>query len=159
MIAPKLIVPIIAGGILLGAGMARYANPVMKFAERPTWLSATGSGYSTATMQFVDAGPEDLSPAWPAPGQVPYWVRTSETSAWRDPQPVAEPVEPVKPAWSEEADRASPGVKQTAPVLIEPVLIEPAAPALAGPAGNAARSADTASAGSGSDAIAALAVD
>lgn len=61
----KLLLAVMTGGIVLGAGLARYASPTMNFAPSSDWRERYRTPYSDQSMQFVDTGPIDLSPALP----------------------------------------------------------------------------------------------
>jgi hypothetical protein len=63
MSMPKLMLTIVTGGVVLGALGGQLTSPVMKFAEEPDWRSRYESRFSETPQQFVETGPEDLSPA------------------------------------------------------------------------------------------------
>lgn len=67
MNSTKPILAIVSGGVLLGAALGNMAYPQMKFAEGADWRARLAPRYSTASTQFVDAGPQDLSPTWHGP--------------------------------------------------------------------------------------------
>lgn len=65
---PKLMLSVVTGGVLLGALGGQLADPVMKFAEKPDWRTRYEARFSSTPQQFVETGPEDLSPsAWFGP--------------------------------------------------------------------------------------------
>lgn len=63
----KLLLTVAVGGMLLGAGLSRYASPTMNQASAADWRERYRPSYSETSMQYVDAGPVDLTPslAWP----------------------------------------------------------------------------------------------
>lgn len=63
MTSPKLLLTIVTGGVLLGAMMGQMTHPRMKFANAADRNDHSDGQYSSAPMQAVDAGPEDLSPS------------------------------------------------------------------------------------------------
>jgi hypothetical protein len=69
MTTPKMMLAIVAGGVLLGTLGGGLASPVMKFAAKEHRYGSTEAQFSAAPAQFVDGGPEDLSPSgWYGPG-------------------------------------------------------------------------------------------
>jgi hypothetical protein len=67
MNAPRLMLTILAGGTLFGALLGQMAHPEMKFTEGEDWRSRLAPQFSTTSMRFVDAGPEELEPGWYGP--------------------------------------------------------------------------------------------
>lgn len=63
----KLLLTVAIGGTLLGAGLSRYASPTMNQAPGSDWRERYRAAYPDTSMQYVDAGPIDLTPslAWP----------------------------------------------------------------------------------------------
>lgn len=72
---------IVLGGVVLGAGLAAFANPMPKMAGEPAWASmlhpqiAVGRDYAS-----YDAPPEDLSPG--TPDSYPPAFARSELRWW-----------------------------------------------------------------------------
>lgn len=149
----KLMLAVVTGGVLLGALGGQLTNPVMKFAEEPEWRTRYESRFSATPEQFVEAGPEDLSPVtWFGPVYAEPAVFAPQNTAIPDYLPVTEsegyatddaPEQLVAP----EVDRASAAAASTAADLTggsaaiaqnsnrlpSDTLAEPAAPDLAPP--------------------------
>lgn len=64
----KLLLTVVIGGTLLGAGLSRYASPTMNQAPGSDWRERYRAAYSDTSMQYVDAGPIDLTPSLTWPG-------------------------------------------------------------------------------------------
>jgi hypothetical protein len=136
----KLMLTILPSGILLGAVIAQMASPQMKFAEQPDWRSRYAPSYSSSPMQFVDALPEEVSPAWYGPSYIgpttysPTYAAPPDYASTADytPPPLDETAPDVSLAQADvpdEADQASVEATETAAVLTEPVT-PPTAPVL-----------------------------
>ena len=78
---------VVAGGIALGAMLGAAANPEMKMAPAAPWQDAIQVRPDGPAYQFVEAGPEDLSP-----------YRDSYAPTWADEEVVD--WEPAYPAWT-----------------------------------------------------------
>lgn len=70
----KLMLTIVAGGVLMGAWLGQLASPVMQFAPEPEWRTRLTerfeANFSASPLQFVDAGPQDLNPFGWTPGMM-----------------------------------------------------------------------------------------
>lgn len=64
----KLLLTVVIGGTILGAGLSRHVSTLMNPGPESDWRDRYRSSYSDSAVQFVDAGPIDLSPALPWPG-------------------------------------------------------------------------------------------
>lgn len=64
----KLLLSVVVGGIVLGAGLSHYASPHMNAAPEAEWRERYRPSYDDASMHYVDAGPVDASPLLPWPG-------------------------------------------------------------------------------------------
>jgi hypothetical protein len=64
----KLLLTVVIGGTILGLGLSRTISPTMNLPSTADWRDRYRSSYSDASMQFVDAGPIDSTPAWGWPG-------------------------------------------------------------------------------------------
>jgi hypothetical protein len=131
MIPPKLMLTIVAGGVLLGALGGQLARPVMKSPDKPDLHGGTVSQFSATPAQYADGGPEDLSPqTWFGPGNTSP-VDYAPPPAGR--YAVADAPEPPP-----EVEQASADATETAAVLTEP------APANASPAASPSEAASQA---------------
>lgn len=127
MTPPKLMLTIVAGGVLLGALGGQMARPVMKFTEDPDRRSRFESQFSETPAQFADAGPEDLNPlGWFGPGYTrpAEYVPPADYAPSVDYAPpptedyaVANEPTPHQPA---EVEQASADATETAAVLTDP---------------------------------------
>ncbi|MEO5587500.1 MAG: hypothetical protein ABIQ81_07390 [Novosphingobium sp.] len=134
MTSPKLMLTIVTGGILLGTLVGQMAHPVMKFADGHESRSHREAQFSSSPMQFVDAGPQDLSPpGWYGPvyaqpavfapqyAAIPEYSLPPESDRYLaedDPEPYVAP----------EVDQASAEAAATARVLIDSRPASPARP-------------------------------
>jgi hypothetical protein len=122
MTPPKLMLMIVAGGVVLGALGGQLARPVMKSAEKPDWHARFETQFSAAPAQLADGGPEDLSPqGWLGSGDTPpvsYAPPPAERYA------VSNAPEPPP-----ELEQASADATETAAVLAEPSPAEATSPA------------------------------
>lgn len=85
----KLMLTIVAGGVLLGLWVGQLSSPVMQFAAQPEWRDRLQPSFSSTPLQFANAGPEDLRPFGPAPGIVPAaYAREVTTTLPISPRPV-----------------------------------------------------------------------
>jgi len=76
-------ISVVAAGLLLGAFGASFVDPVPKGPEPQPW-QLSGRGEFTApaaSYQFVEAGPENLSPD----SYAPSWA--SDPTLWQAPEP------------------------------------------------------------------------
>lgn len=74
MRARTIILSVLGGGPLLGLAMGLAADPHMVQPREPGWHKAQPDPVFTDTQSFVDAGPQDLSPAW-STDRMPTWKR------------------------------------------------------------------------------------
>jgi hypothetical protein len=74
MQARTIILSVLGGGPLLGLAMGLAADPHMVQPREPGWHKAQPDPIFTDTQSFVDAGPQDLSPAW-STDRMPTWKR------------------------------------------------------------------------------------
>ena len=77
MEARTLLLTTLGSGALLGLVLGVTTSTVMKPAPEPPWRHAARTAVSTdESSQFVDAGPQDLSPYyWDASSRIPTWKR------------------------------------------------------------------------------------
>lgn len=128
----KLMMAVVAGGILFGAGLSKISSPVMQFAAEADWRSRLQPTFSAMPPQFVEAGPQDLRPFG--------WTTGAPFVDSVDQNVVDEGiVEEVGTVPAEGAEQTSYAADETAAVLGEPRtdLAEPApdlAPIPAAPA-------------------------
>lgn len=126
MTTPKLMLTIVAGGVLLGTIGGKLANPVMKFAEHEDRRASAASQFSSSPGQFVDMGPEDLSPlGWFGPGYsqpaeyvqpATYMPPAADQDYGAADFAPADEIAPYQPA---EVDQASTDAADTAAALTE----------------------------------------
>lgn len=64
----KLLLTVVIGGIMLGAGLSRHISTTMIAGPDDDWRDRYRSSYSDTSMRFIDAGPVDLNPSLPWPG-------------------------------------------------------------------------------------------
>lgn len=122
MRVPKLMLALASGGVLLGLGLAKFAEPAMTFADASDRPRHSAPDYSSAAMQFVESGPQDLSPAAMLP---PHYA---DGPLPADYAPVYLPVEEfdfqAEPAWDHGVDDAAfdaaRAAAETAAALSEP---------------------------------------
>lgn len=141
MTTGRLVLAVLVGGPFLGLAMGIAANPTMSAPPEPSWRSARPDPIFRESQRLVDAGPQDLSPAWYV-DRMPTWKRReAEAEARRQaafyvPTYAEEPTAP-EPAMAER-------VVEVASVPEEPRSADAAArlapdrDAAAGPAAEAA---------------------
>lgn len=114
MTSPKLLLTIVTGGILLGALLGQMAHPRMKFADAADRNDHSDSQYSATPMQFVESGPEDLTPSgWVGPAYAQPAVFAPQYEPVPDyAPPVAEGEGEVYSALSEADPDVAPDVDQ-----------------------------------------------
>lgn len=64
----KLLLTVAVGAIMLGLGLSQHISPAMNQASGPDWRERYRAAYSDTSMQYVDAGPIDLTPSLSWPG-------------------------------------------------------------------------------------------
>lgn len=126
---------IVAGGVIAGAWLGQMSSPVMQFAAQPEWRAKFHDRlepqFSATPLQFVAAGPEDLSPFGWAPGAMAAVAASQswhDSQAWREVQsdPVSDQ-DPDRPALDEtEIQEASYTAEAAAHGLADEIVrIEP----------------------------------
>ena len=125
MTSPKLLLTIVTGGVLLGALMGQMADPRMKFADGSGPGSHRDPGFSSTPTQFVDAGPEDLTPtAWFGPAYAqpavfaPQYAPMPEYAPPTDSEGYS-PNDQPEPYIAPEVDQASMEAADTAAALTD----------------------------------------
>lgn len=116
--ASKLMLTIVAGGVLMGAALSRMATPTMQFAAQPEWRQHQHD-FSATPWQFSASLPEDLSPlGWTAGA-----FASSQSSDFV--QAAAEVTYPDEPIFDEAVYTASEDAAATAAMLDEPSTATP----------------------------------
>lgn len=83
---------LLAAGTGLGSVLASFVDPVPRQPERPSALASARPDLSAASSyQFVEIGPENLSPPSLPDGYAPGWA-SGDKGVWQYP-------EPALPAW------------------------------------------------------------
>lgn len=122
---PKLMLTVVTGGVLLGALGGQLTHPVMKFAEEPDWRTRYESRFSATPEQFVETGPEDLSPvAWFGPVYAEPAVFAPQNTAIPEYSPITDSEsyathDAPEPYVAPEVDQASVSAASTAADLTE----------------------------------------
>lgn len=119
----KLLLTVAIGGTVLGAGLSGYVPTIMKPGPEADWRDHYRPAYSDSSMQYVDAGPIDLSPTmtWPgAPGyQQTMFQEPLDQRAYHDANYGYDTSLGTSPAMTQFED-AEPAIDLAAPVDTQP---------------------------------------
>ena len=140
----KLMLTVVAGGVLMGAALSRMASPAMQFAAQPDWRQRYHADFSATPWQFSASLPEDLNPlGWTAGamGVAQPAVEASRPVTYEDAYADEPAIDnAVYQAGEDAADTATsldeapamagPQPEQSQPPYEAPIAIEPPAPQL-----------------------------
>lgn len=127
MNARNLMLTMLGGATLAGLLLGASIETTMKPPPDPPWRHTVKFDPSASSYQYVDSGPQDLSPYWPVGDRTPTWARRrmiDETPYYVPPPTGDEEDARLLAIEAEAADQpdAGAGGQPEAPALAPPVV-------------------------------------